>query len=268
MLNYSSRQEEIVRESHMRIYNIPIAHRGLHNNNIPENSMESFAAAIDKGFNIETDVHLTKDGVPICFHDFSLKRMLNGAKGSVSSFTLHELRSDKYKLSNGEYLPTLKELVDYVDGKVDILVELKSKSAFTYALERNTYEVIKDLDWISVQAFNPIALIWFYKNDPNVLRGQLEAGGINFGAKMLSKLGGAFAMFKRHKCNFLAYNINQITDPKVGEWKNILQYKLLSWTVNTPEKMKLAKENGVDNIIFEDLNIDINSYKNYNTYDD
>ncbi|MGI6593902.1 MAG: glycerophosphodiester phosphodiesterase family protein [Christensenellales bacterium] len=247
----------------MRIYEIPIAHRGLHNKEVPENSMQSFELAIEKGFNIETDVHLTKDGTVVCFHDFSLKRMLNGIKGGISSFTIDELRSDaKYQLPNGEFIPTLKELIDLVNGKVDILVELKSKSTFTYALERNTLELVKDLDWISVQSFNPISLIWFNKNYPATRKGQLDAGRVNFATKLLQKLGGAFSMFEKHNCNFLAYNINQISDPQVLANKELLNYKLLSWTVDTPEKMQKAKDHQVDNIIFEKINIDASTYKN------
>ncbi len=247
----------------MRIYEIPIAHRGLHSKDVPENSMQAFELAVEKGFNIETDVHLTKDGEVVCFHDFSLKRMLGGIKGGISSVTLNDLKTDdKYKLPNGETIPTLQELLELVNGKVDILVELKSKSTFTYALERNTYNEIKDLDWISVQAFNPISVIWFHKNYPQIQRGVLDAGRMNFGSKLLQKIGGAFSMFKKNGCHFLAYNINQITDPQVSKNKELFNYKLLSWTVDTPEKMQKAKDNGVDNIIFEHLDIDVSSYKN------
>ena len=93
----------------MRIYEIPIAHRGLHSKDVPENSMQAFELAVEKGFNIETDVHLTKDGEVVCFHDFSLKRMLGGIKGGISSVTLNDLKTDdKYKLPNGETIPTLQ----------------------------------------------------------------------------------------------------------------------------------------------------------------
>lgn len=57
-----------------------IAHRGLHNNNFPENSLPSFENAIKHGFAIELDVHLLSDGTVAVFHDDSLKRMtgING----------------------------------------------------------------------------------------------------------------------------------------------------------------------------------------------
>ena len=46
----------------------PVAHRGLHSDGIPENSVAAFLRAVEKGYAIETDVHLSKDGVPVVFH--------------------------------------------------------------------------------------------------------------------------------------------------------------------------------------------------------
>ena len=50
------------------------AHRGLHGNGVPENSMAAFRAALDSGYGIELDVHLMKDGKLAVIHDASLKR--------------------------------------------------------------------------------------------------------------------------------------------------------------------------------------------------
>ena len=53
------------------------AHRGLHNNasEAPENSMAAFKKAVDAGYGIECDIQLSKDGVPVIFHDFTLARI-------------------------------------------------------------------------------------------------------------------------------------------------------------------------------------------------
>ena len=47
------------------------AHRGLHDEalGIPENSLPAFQRAVDRGFGIEFDLHLSKDGIPVVFHD-------------------------------------------------------------------------------------------------------------------------------------------------------------------------------------------------------
>ena len=60
----------------------PIAHRGYHDLNKTrwENTLSAFAAAVERGFAIECDVHLSADGVPVVFHDDDLKR-LTGTEG-------------------------------------------------------------------------------------------------------------------------------------------------------------------------------------------
>ena len=69
------------------------AHRGLHDNSsdAPENSMRAFKKAVDAGFGIEMDVQLSKDGVPVVFHDYTLKRIC-GEEGKVEQYTFEELQ--------------------------------------------------------------------------------------------------------------------------------------------------------------------------------
>ena len=61
------------------------AHRGLHDNKsaAPENSMAAFKKAVDGGYGIELDVQLTKDGVPVIFHDFTLARVARYEEGQI-----------------------------------------------------------------------------------------------------------------------------------------------------------------------------------------
>ena len=72
----------------------PIAHRGYHDRNKTcwENSLSAFAAAVDKNFAIECDVHLSSDGVPVVFHDNDLKR-LTGSEGFIWQRTAAELQA-------------------------------------------------------------------------------------------------------------------------------------------------------------------------------
>jgi glycerophosphoryl diester phosphodiesterase len=119
------------------------AHRGLHDNasDAPENSMAAFRKAVEGGYGMELDVQLSKDGVPVIFHDFTLERMarmevdasvegtvtVDGAevnllgktvvpaKGKVSDYTYEELQQFTLGKS-GEKIPTFKELLEMVDG--------------------------------------------------------------------------------------------------------------------------------------------------------
>ena len=69
------------------------AHRGLHDaqSNIPENSMAAFLKAVENGYGIELDVQLTKDGIPVIFHDVKTGRLLRDEKGTVVNKILTEL---------------------------------------------------------------------------------------------------------------------------------------------------------------------------------
>lgn len=94
-------------------------HRGLPAR-VPENTMESFKAAVEAGVDqIETDVRITKDGELVLIHDAKVDRTTNGT-GKVADFTLGELK----KLDAGAVLsmtgkryqiPTLDEFLSYAD---------------------------------------------------------------------------------------------------------------------------------------------------------
>ena len=75
-------------QSFEKFIGTPIAHRGLHDEIREENSISAFKAAIERGFAIETDVHLLRDGVVAVHHDNSLKRICGmdvGVFGAIAS---------------------------------------------------------------------------------------------------------------------------------------------------------------------------------------
>ena len=101
-----------------------IAHRGLHNNNFPENSLGAFENAIKNSYPIELDVHLIADGTLAVFHDDTLARVC-GKDGYVKNLTKSELKN--YKLLGTEYcIPTLDEVLNLVNGQVPLLIEIKN----------------------------------------------------------------------------------------------------------------------------------------------
>ena len=114
------------RNAEMAVYRRTMfAHRGYHNKEklIPENSMAAFRAAVAHGYGIELDIHITRDGKVVVFHDDTLERMC-GEHGKVEDYTLEELQ--KFHLLNTtERIPELQEVLEYVDGRVPLLVELK-----------------------------------------------------------------------------------------------------------------------------------------------
>lgn len=107
-----------------------IAHRGA-SNYAPENSFPAFELAYEmKADGIETDVQLTKDNIPVLFHDEGLQRIF-GVKGWITQFTLDELKQlDMGKSFHTEFagtrIVTLEEFLIWIKDKPLILhLELK-----------------------------------------------------------------------------------------------------------------------------------------------
>ncbi len=147
------------------------AHRGLWNEKLPENSMSAFRAAKESGFGIETDVQLTKDKIPVLFHDDTLTRMC-GTDKKVYDLTYDELM--EYRLADSdEKIPTLTEFLELIDGTVPLLIELKGVTLNTELcdviapiLDGYTGEFV-------VESFNPFLLKRMKELRPKITRGQL-----------------------------------------------------------------------------------------------
>ena len=102
----------------------PIAHRGLFTDKIPENSLSAFKNAIKSKLPIELDVTILTDGTVVVFHDEKLAR-LTGKDGFISNCSYADIA--KLTLSGTkEKIPTLKEALEVIDGKVPILIEIKN----------------------------------------------------------------------------------------------------------------------------------------------
>ena len=150
-----------------------VAHRGYFDNaaGIPENSLASFRAAIEKGFVIELDIQLSSDGVAFVFHDADLERMC-GVQGKIWEYTAAELKEMKL-FGTEETIPTFEETLALVNGQVPILVEYKMDKVDT-AVCAAGQALLDNYDGAyAIQCFDPRALLWYKKNAPQVARGQL-----------------------------------------------------------------------------------------------
>ena len=147
------------------------AHRGLWNEDRPENSLSAFSAATERGFGIETDVRLTKDGVAVLFHDDTLTRMCGDSR-RVSDCTYEELT--KLSLAGtDEKIPTLDELIEIAGNKVPLLIELKGEDLGTELCDKIAQRLDALGSMVVVESFNPILLYKMRKLRPNIPRGQL-----------------------------------------------------------------------------------------------
>lgn len=211
-----------------------IAHRGLHNDKYPENSIGAFKRAIRKNYIIELDVHLLKDDTVVVFHDDNLYRMC-GKNKKIKDYTYPELK--KLKLLDTNYtIPTLEHVLKLIDGKVPIIVELKYDLKVGL-LEEKVCELLDEYNGdFCVKSFSPLSIMWFKKNRPNYIRGLLIS---NRSKKFREKLMHSFIPFWMCKpdfisCNYLLYKKRIIQ-------KFMRKHPVIAWTVrseNTYNKYK------------------------------
>ena len=150
------------------------AHRGLHDNNsdTPENSMAAFRRAVEAGYGIEFDVQLTKDRIPVVFHDETLDRVC-GIPGKVRDFTFQELQQFPLCKSQ-ERIPLFAEFLKLVDGKVPLIVEIKVHEKAADVCEKAD-ELLRGYKGVyCVESFHPYAMKWYKEHRPEVIRGQLS----------------------------------------------------------------------------------------------
>lgn len=150
------------------------AHRGLHDNetDAPENSMNAFKKAIDAGYGIELDVQLTKDRIPVVFHDETLKRVC-GVDGRVRDYTYEELQQFRLCRSD-ERIPLFSDFLKLVDGKVPLIIEIKIHENVDTVCSIAD-ELIKEYrGTYCIESFHTMAVQWYRKHRPEVIRGQLS----------------------------------------------------------------------------------------------
>lgn len=154
------------------LFKKPIAHRGLHNAELPENSAGAFENAISQGFPIKFEVQCINDGNVVVFKDSKLSRM-TGKDGYVSTLETSQLK-DVHLCDTEFVIPTLEEVLELVNGKVPLLVEIESEDKIG-RLEKRTEEILRTYGGdFAVQSFNPYSLGYFKQNAPHVMRGQMS----------------------------------------------------------------------------------------------
>lgn len=150
------------------------AHRGLFDNesDAPENSLRAIKKAVEAGYGIEFDVQLSKDDIPVVFHDASLKRIC-GVDGKVWEYTLAELQKMKL-LNSDQTIPTLEAVLRAVDGRVPLIIEYKMDRVNTKVCELGNAILEKYRGPYCMESFHPFAVQWYRKHRPDVMRGQLS----------------------------------------------------------------------------------------------
>lgn len=228
------------------------AHRGLHDNegDAPENSMAAFRRAVEAGYGMELDVHVTKDGIPVIFHDSKLMRMCS-AEGEITDYTYEELQ--RFALGKStEHIPRLEDLLHMVQGRVPLIVEIKSDKADVSdcaVIDRmlRTYG-----GEYCIESFNPMVLWWYRRHHREVVRGQLSSDFRRDGGNK-----GPFFFLLTHlvfnfltKPDFIAYNHKFKGMPGRRICRKLYKNPSVAWTIRSREELDEVRDE-FDVFIFE-----------------
>ena len=248
LIRPSTKKRDIMKEYR----GVKFAHRGLHDDTKAENSLSAFAAAVECGYGIELDVRLSKDGELVVFHDDTLDRMTE-VKGRVDSFTAEEL--SKIRLGGTEdCVPTFRQVLEIVDGKVPLLVEMKEDLG-KYGVAKKTAEMLKEYrgEYI-VESFNPLSLAHFGTLMPEVAKGLLCTNYLRNPKTRNIKTFIVQNMLLNFRCkpDFISYDHAEWRDGGISMIRTFYPgTPLVCWTVRTPEEEAAAKKHGFTSFIFE-----------------
>ena len=223
------------------------AHRGLHSQGIPENSMAAFKAALDGGYGIELDIHLTKDGDLAVIHDTSLKRTA-GADIKITDLTLAEAAT--YHLEGTEEtIPAFHQVLDLYAGKAPLIIELKADGNNQQQLVDTAVSAMTGYKgaWC-MESFDPRCVYYLKKNHPEVIRGQLTE---NFFASKNNLPWIVKFLLTNNLVNFLtlpdfvSYRFDhRNATPTNAAWKKLWKLQPVTWTIRSQEDYDVAVKEG------------------------
>ena len=224
------------------------AHRGLFDNDgdAPENSLKAFERAAKAGYGMEMDVQVTKDGVPVVFHDFTLERMC-GKEGKVCDYTWQELK-DFTLAKSRETIPLFADVLKAVGGRVPLIVEIKVEWMDLSVCPAADKLLRSYQGLYCIESFNPLVLLWYRRNHREIVRGQLSDGFVK-----ASRLKESWHLLVQ---NFLLQNLlfNWLTKPDFvaynHKYEEVLARRLcrnlygnmaVAWTIKSQEELERAK---------------------------
>jgi glycerophosphoryl diester phosphodiesterase len=217
---------------------LKIGHRGARGHE-PENTLIGFQKAIDLHVDrIELDVHLSTDGEIMVIHDETLERTTNG-EGRVNQFSLPQLK--RLKADKSQAIPTLTEVLDLIDQKCDVNIELKSfetAEKVVLLIEKYISEKKWRYDQFVVSSFDWNALKQVHLLNAKIPIGVLTETDID--------LALAFAKFIQAKSIHPYFHLLTAEKTKQLQTEGFLVFP---WTVNEIEDIKKIKNYNVDGII-------------------
>ena len=230
----------------------PIAHRGLHNSQKMENSENAFAAAITHNYAIECDVQLSKDGEAMIMHDEALDRVMDHT-GWLKNFTAPDLKAMAYKFGN-DRMQTLGELLDQVDGRVTLVIELKSEFKGELGLVWRALDVLQSYQGpYCLMSFDPDMMAAVAAHSPSTVRGITADRVVDpyyqplaFARRLALR---EFSHLPETRPHFVSYNFKELPFQPVSQIHEA-GHPVISWTIRSEAEAAQARRYS-DQITFE-----------------
>ena len=212
------------------------AHRGLHGPGAIENSLPAFEAAIEAGLGIECDIQRSRDGQPIVFHDWNLKRLI-GEDVATQDLDAQELCRKRF--TERDDGPThLDKLLELVGGRVPLLIEVKSRKG--YDIAPSCTGVARSLAGYdgraAVMSFDPRVPRWFAIHRPDRVRGLVVT---EEGRRGLTGHWQRWTALRHSRAQFLAYDIRDLPSDFARRHR-AGGMPVASWTVRNAEHRRRA----------------------------
>ena len=216
---------------------LKIAHRGF-TKSFPENTLQAFKAAIENKFDaVELDIQFSKDGHAIVFHDENLSR-LTGNFAEVNDLTLQQLK--ELRIETNYSIPTLAEVLEVIEGKLLVVVEIKNSKAVQEVLGK--IENAIDADVYNYNQFIISSFDWTVLEEVSKLNTEIKLGILTF-----DELEKALAFAEKIKANCIFPHFS-LLNSEVCEAIAQKNIKIYPWTVNEIDdiqRMKTLKINGI-----------------------
>ena len=228
---------------------VDYAHRGLHDGQLPENSLGAFQSAVEHRYGIELDIQLSKDKIPMVFHDETLNRVC-GVDGKLAEYTCEELQQ-MHLLDTQYVIPTLREVLELVDGRVPLLIEFKPGPTELCDI---ACPILDEYNGIfCVESFDPFILKRIKLIRPRFARGQLVTNSIKHKSCKSVLLNFSLTALFTHflsRPDFVAYDLSMKYNPSVFLCKKLFRIPTFTWTVKSEDDYQKSHKNK-SNTIFE-----------------
>ncbi|MET7656860.1 MULTISPECIES: glycerophosphodiester phosphodiesterase [unclassified Streptomyces] len=226
---------------------IPFAHRGGAADGL-ENTTAQFRCAVETGYRyIETDVHATRDGKLVAFHDATLDRVTDGA-GRIADLLWADVRHAR--VAGKEPVPLFEELLETFP-EVRWNVDLKAEPALHPLL--NLIARTRAWDRVCVGSFS----------EARVVRAQRLAGprlATSYGTRGVLNLRlrswGIPAALRRSAVAAQvpeAHSGIQVVDHRFVRAAHACGLQVHVWTINDPDRMHRLLDLGVDGIMTDHI---------------